>query len=64
VRLIYASSAATYGDGKCGFEDAFSIDALAMLRPLNAYGWSKHVVDRRVARSRPKAVHCRRNGPA
>jgi len=50
VRLIYASSAATYGDGKCGFEDAFSIDALAMLRPLNAYGWSKHVVDRRVAR--------------
>jgi ADP-L-glycero-D-manno-heptose 6-epimerase len=50
IRLIYASSAATYGDGTCGFDDAFSCGALARLRPLNAYGWSKHVVDRRVAR--------------
>jgi ADP-L-glycero-D-manno-heptose 6-epimerase len=50
VRLIYASSAATYGDGAGGFDDTFSCEALAMLRPLNAYGWSKHVVDRRVAR--------------
>ena len=48
--LIYASSAATYGDGTAGFEDEFGIDALARLRPLNAYGWSKHVVDRRIAR--------------
>jgi ADP-L-glycero-D-manno-heptose 6-epimerase len=48
VRLIYASSAATYGDGGAGFSDEQSPAALAALRPLNAYGWSKHVVDRRV----------------
>ena len=50
VRLIYASSAATYGDGKQGFEDDQSIEGLKKLHPLNAYGWSKHVFDRRVAR--------------
>jgi ADP-L-glycero-D-manno-heptose 6-epimerase len=50
VPLIYASSAATYGAGKQGFDDSFTRDALAKLRPLNAYGWSKHVVDRRLAR--------------
>jgi ADP-L-glycero-D-manno-heptose 6-epimerase len=50
VRFIYASSAATYGDGGGGFDDIFSCEALAMLRPLNAYGWSKLVVDRRIAR--------------
>jgi ADP-L-glycero-D-manno-heptose 6-epimerase len=50
VPLIYASSAATYGDGTQGFDDSFTRDALAKLRPLNAYGWSKHVVDRRLAR--------------
>jgi ADP-L-glycero-D-manno-heptose 6-epimerase len=57
VRFIYASSAATYGDGSAGFVDDDSPDALANLRPLNAYGWSKHLVDRRVcedsARGRP-----------
>jgi ADP-L-glycero-D-manno-heptose 6-epimerase len=50
VRLIYASSAATYGDGANGFDDDASIAALARLRPLNLYGWSKHAFDRRVAR--------------
>ena len=49
-RLIYASSAATYGDGAQGFDDDGSIDGLARLRPLNLYGWSKHLFDRRVAR--------------
>ena len=49
VPLIYASSAATYGDGSAGFDDDGSPQALAQLRPLNAYGWSKHFVDRRVA---------------
>lgn len=48
--LIYASSAATYGDGARGFSDDDSIDGLADLRPMNAYGWSKHAFDRRVAR--------------
>ncbi len=50
VRLIYASSAATYGDGSQGFDDDGSVEALARLRPLNLYGWSKHLFDRRVAR--------------
>jgi ADP-L-glycero-D-manno-heptose 6-epimerase len=46
VPLIYASSAATYGDGSAGFVDNEQPEALAKLRPLNAYGWSKHVFDR------------------
>ena len=50
ARLIYASSAATYGDGAAGFDDDGSLEALAKLQPLNAYGWSKHATDRRIAR--------------
>jgi ADP-L-glycero-D-manno-heptose 6-epimerase len=50
VPLIYASSAATYGDGAAGFDDLCTPEALAALRPLNAYGWSKHLVDRRIVR--------------
>ena len=50
ARLIYASSAATYGDGAAGFDDDGSVAALARLRPLNPYGRSKHLFDRRVAR--------------
>lgn len=50
VRFIYASSAATYGDGAQGFDDDGSIGALARLNPLNVYGWSKHAFDRRVTR--------------
>src|SRR5262249_1601539 len=46
--LIYASSAATYGDGSAGFRDDETPAALAALRPLNAYGWSKQVIDRRI----------------
>lgn len=49
-RLIYASSAATYGDGAQGFDDDGSVAHLAGLKPLNAYGWSKNAFDRRVAR--------------
>ena len=45
VRLVYASSAATYGDGAAGFADADDEAALAALRPLNAYGWSKALFD-------------------
>jgi ADP-L-glycero-D-manno-heptose 6-epimerase len=56
TRFIYASSAATYGDGSNGFSDDQSPAALASLRPLNAYGWSKHVVDRRII---DDAVHGR-----
>lgn len=44
-RLIYASSAATYGDGQAGFVDADDLASLQSLRPLNAYGWSKALFD-------------------
>ena len=50
TRFIYASSAATYGDGARGFADDENPAALAELRPLNPYGWSKHVVDQRIDR--------------
>jgi ADP-L-glycero-D-manno-heptose 6-epimerase len=48
--FLYASSAATYGDGAQGFGDSAAIEHLARLRPLNGYGWSKHLFDRWVAR--------------
>jgi ADP-L-glycero-D-manno-heptose 6-epimerase len=43
--FIYASSAATYGDGAQGFADDQSLSALKTLRPMNLYGWSKHLFD-------------------
>ena len=43
VPLIYASSAATYGDGEFGYKD--NSDALLNYKPLNAYGYSKHFFD-------------------
>jgi ADP-L-glycero-D-manno-heptose 6-epimerase len=43
--FIYASSAATYGDGAQGFGDDPSLPALKELRPMNLYGWSKHLFD-------------------
>lgn len=42
-RFVYASSAATYGDGALGFSDRE--EGLCSLRPLNMYGYSKHLVD-------------------
>lgn len=42
-RFIYASSAATYGDGANGMEDG--TEHLEKLRPLNVYGYSKHLFD-------------------
>ena len=50
-RFLYASSAATYGNGEQGYDDDGSPEALGKLRPLNLYGWSKHLFDRRVARA-------------
>jgi ADP-L-glycero-D-manno-heptose 6-epimerase len=47
VRLVYASSAATYGDGAHGFDDDPAL--LPRLRPLNLYGWTKHSFDLAVA---------------
>ena len=43
--FIYASSAATYGDGAAGFSDDWSPEALKKLSPMNLYGWSKHLFD-------------------
>jgi ADP-L-glycero-D-manno-heptose 6-epimerase len=45
VPFIYASSAATYGDGAAGFCDDCSAAALKRLRPMNLYGWSKQLFD-------------------
>ena len=50
IRFVYASSAATYGDGLKGMDDG--TDHLDTLRPLNAYGYSKHLFD----------LHAKRNG--
>lgn len=50
IPFIYASSAATYGDGELGFDDDESLPHLNSLRPLNPYGWSKALFDRWAAR--------------
>ncbi|MEQ1861347.1 MAG: ADP-glyceromanno-heptose 6-epimerase [Chthoniobacteraceae bacterium] len=49
ARFVYASSAATYGDGAAGMSDSAE---LTTLRPLNMYGYSKHLFD----------LHSRRSG--
>ncbi|MBL0938370.1 MAG: ADP-glyceromanno-heptose 6-epimerase [Gemmatimonadaceae bacterium] len=52
ARFVYASSAATYGDGAHGMSDIDnSNEALTRLRPLNAYGYSKHLFDQYAARA-------------
>ena len=50
VRFIYASSAATYGDGAWGFSDAD--EAIKTLRPINMYGYSKQLFDLWVLRQK------------
>ncbi len=49
IRFIYASSAATYGDGSTGMNDR--TDELHGLRPLNVYGYSKHLFDQYATRN-------------
>ena len=49
-RMVYASSAATYGDGSAGMEDGH--ERLERYRPLNMYGYSKHLFD----------LHAKRHG--
>lgn len=48
VPMIYASSAATYGDGEFGYDD--NEEELPKLRPLNPYGYSKQLFDEWVLR--------------
>lgn len=43
--FIYASSAATYGNGDGSFDDSDALEQLKRLRPMNLYGWSKHLFD-------------------
>ncbi len=50
ARFVYASSAATYGDGAHGMDDC--LEDLHRLRPLNMYGYSKHLFD----------LHAKRHG--
>ncbi len=49
IRFIYASSAATYGSREGGFDD--DLNKLDTLKPLNLYGWSKHLIDREFVRN-------------
>ena len=57
-RLIYASSAATYGDGSNLFDDREDDKYLSNLFPLNLYGWSKHIFDRLIQnkKEQPKQI--------
>ncbi len=51
TRFVYASSAATYGDGAEGMRDTDDeVASLSKLRPLNMYGYSKHLFDQYAAR--------------
>jgi ADP-L-glycero-D-manno-heptose 6-epimerase len=50
VPFFYASSAATYGDGSAGYDDA----SIENLRPLNGYGYSKHFFDQWVLKQAPE----------
>jgi ADP-L-glycero-D-manno-heptose 6-epimerase len=51
ARFVYASSAATYGDGSAGMDDSSDVTYLRRLRPLNMYGYSKHMFDVYAARN-------------
>lgn len=55
VRFIYASSAATYGNGEHGFNDDHAI--IPKLKPINRYGYSKQLVDE-FALKRSYLNHC------
>jgi len=52
IQFIYASSAATYGDGFYKFEDSESLEYLSKLRPLNPYGWSKNCIDKLILKDK------------
>ncbi len=49
IRMLYSSSASTYGDGQHGFDDSIDIAYLRKLEPMSGYGWSKHMFDMHVA---------------
>ena len=51
IKLIYASSAATYGNGENGFDDKNTLLNFIRLNPINLYGLSKHLFDLKVLES-------------
>lgn len=55
IPFIYASSAATYGDGEDGYSD--SHEKIAGLMPLNPYGYSKQLVDEWILKEESKPDH-------
>lgn len=55
IKLIYASSAATYGLGENGYKDDESI--LDLLKPLNLYGESKNDFDKWAVKQNDKPIH-------
>jgi len=57
IRFIYASSAATYGDGSAGFSD--DQEKIEILSPLNMYGYSKHLFDLWARRDGTAKKDCR-----
>ncbi|MGI6680612.1 MAG: ADP-glyceromanno-heptose 6-epimerase [Bdellovibrionota bacterium] len=52
IRFIYASSGATYGAGEAGYDDFQDEKSLLTLKPLNPYGFSKHLFDIWAARNK------------
>lgn len=50
-RFVYASSAATYGNGDAGMDDSSELSRLRAFHPLNMYGYSKHLFDMYAART-------------
>lgn len=55
IPFIYASSAATYGEGDLGYSDAH--DKIPQLLPLNPYGYSKQLVDEWILKEEKKPDH-------
>ena len=55
VPFIYASSAATYGAGEQGYSD--DVETISKLRPINKYGYSKHLFDQWVLRQENTPSH-------
>lgn len=55
IPFIYASSAATYGDGELGYSD--NHETVSKLRALNPYGYSKQLVDEWILKQKEKPKH-------
>ena len=51
AKVVYASSAATYGNGEAGMDDSSELSSLRRFHPLNMYGYSKHLFDMYAARN-------------